>query len=117
MTRPLPELRPGRCTHAVLADASCQACEDVCPQDAIFPAGPDVVVLPDACTACGECARLCPEAAITVTPDAAPPGPVIIARVAPGHCARCRAILAPGEGPRCTRCEAHASFAADVFGA
>lgn len=107
----------------VAVTASCTACEVcslTCPARALSWRSRDgvaeLILDADACTACGECARLCPETAITVTADAAPPGPVIIARVAPGHCDRCRAILAPGEGPRCTRCEAHASFAADIFG-
>ena len=107
----------------VAVTASCTACEVcslTCPARALSWRSRDgvaeLILDADACTACGECARLCPEPAITVTADAAPPGPVIIARVAPGHCDRCRAILAPGEGPRCTRCEAHASFAADIFG-
>ncbi len=136
-TSALPEVAPDASARSLLiasypdapmprvaVAASCTACEVcslTCPTSALSWRSKDgaaeLILDADACTACGECARLCPEAAITVTPDAAPPGPVIIARVAPGHCARCRAILAPGEGPRCTRCEAHASFAADVFGA
>ncbi|QIK72892.1 4Fe-4S binding protein [Propioniciclava coleopterorum] len=136
-TSALPEVSPDAPARALLrasypqapvprvaVAASCTACEVcslTCPTRALSWRSRDgvaeLILDAEACTACGECARLCPEDVLTVTPDAAPPGPAIIARVAPGRCTRCRAVLAPGEGPRCTRCEAHASFAADIFGA
>ena len=111
---PMPRLR---------VDASCTACEVcslTCPAGALRwrtrDGAAELIADADACVACGECARLCPEDAIAVTAASGPPGEAIIARVRPGACTRCRAVLAPGEEGCCTRCEALTSLAADVFG-
>ncbi|MFB2531560.1 4Fe-4S binding protein [Paracoccus sp. p4-l81] len=83
-----PDLHPGACTHARALDASCQACEDVCAEIAIFPAGPDLHLDPTACSGCGACVAACPQRALA-QPQAAP---VIAARrsgqVAVALCAR-----------------------------
>lgn len=72
----VPHLRPGACTHARLVDASCQACEDICAEIAIFPAGQDLHLDPEACSGCGACVAVCPQNALS-QPAAAP---VIAAR-------------------------------------
>ncbi len=41
-------------------DATCNACIDVCPTDAILSGGQSVVVDRGACIACGQCVALCP---------------------------------------------------------
>lgn len=105
----MPHLRPGACTHARALDASCQRCEDVCAEIAIFPAGPDLHLDAAACSGCGACVAACPQDALT-QPEAAP---VIAARragqVAVALCARHPAA----EGRRAAAC-VHALSLADL---
>jgi len=62
---PLPEINQTACVHSLLLEASCRACADACPCDALTEGEtggfePD----PDACTGCGACVAACAETAI-----------------------------------------------------
>jgi ferredoxin len=47
----------------------CGACLLTCPEHAIRPDGPDLVVRADLCTGCLECLEVCPVGAIDATAE------------------------------------------------
>lgn len=55
-------LEAGRCLHSLNKDATCTACVDVCPVDAITLAG-GVSLESAACVVCGACLPVCPTGA------------------------------------------------------
>lgn len=60
----MPELLLDRCTHFRSPHASCDACVDSCPREALqFTAG-QVQLDAAACDACGLCVAVCPEGAL-----------------------------------------------------
>ncbi|WP_081969061.1 4Fe-4S binding protein [Paracoccus sanguinis] len=81
-------VREGRCTHARLEESSCQACEDACREDAIFPAGPEIFIFAEACTGCGACVAACPQEALALAPS--PPEVLIPLGAAGPAVAMCR---------------------------
>lgn len=104
----VPHLREGACTHARALDARCQACEDVCAELAIFPAGPDLILDAEACSACGACVAACPQQALT-QPAAIPVIAARSATVAVALCAR-----APAAAGRSAAICVHALSLADL---
>lgn len=60
----LPEIEENWCVHSRIENASCQACVDICPQNAwqLDDDGLDLDI--EACDGCGLCAPVCPESAI-----------------------------------------------------
>lgn len=109
----------------VAVDASCTACaacSRVCPTGALGWTGsadhPDLEFDPRACVGCAECVRVCAEDAIHLEGRRpGPHGPVVVARVTRSRCARCRAILSPGESVTCSRCAARRGILDDVWSA
>ncbi|MGB7552429.1 MAG: 4Fe-4S binding protein [Chromatiaceae bacterium] len=72
----------------------CDTCARLCPEGAIR-VEPDAYRLdPDACTGCGVCVDLCTQGAVTVRPLAVP-----VRTLIPLHCGRCRACGAPFHTP------------------
>lgn len=75
MTTALPTLDGNRCARVKLPVPLCDACENACPADAIVlspKGGPRIRA--DACTACGACAAVCPEAAFAPVVPLPDPG-------------------------------------------
>lgn len=60
-------LHPEFCTHVRNRMASCTACMDACPHDALFIEDNEIVTDPDSCTGCGACVAACPTAALAST--------------------------------------------------
>jgi ferredoxin len=60
----LPDIIGERCVHALMEQASCQACVDVCPSDAWILTDDCLGIDPAACDGCGLCAAVCPQAAV-----------------------------------------------------
>lgn len=113
---PLP--RPhveGGCT-------ACRACSNACPTDALLwgetATASGLGVDPQACIACGECVRVCPEEVVSLVCDVQPRrvgATLPLAHVTHATCSRCGDVLGPGEEDRCTRCRSRASLVADVW--
>ncbi len=64
---PIPQINRASCVHSLLLDATCRACADACPCDALTEGEsggfePD----PDTCTSCGACVAACTEIAISL---------------------------------------------------
>src|ERR1700726_4727361 len=51
------------CAHSRSQIVGCTRCLDLCPTDAIAPAGDHVAVDPNICAGCGQCAAACPTGA------------------------------------------------------
>ncbi len=60
----LPEVAGDRCVHALLEQASCQACVEGCPRQAWVINDEMLGIDPELCDGCGLCAPLCPQGAI-----------------------------------------------------
>lgn len=60
----VPRVEAQRCVHASIINASCKACVDACPLDAIDLTDSESLILADRCDGCGLCAPVCPEQAI-----------------------------------------------------
>ena len=60
-------LQPEFCTHVRNRAASCTACMDACPHDALLVEGNEIATDPDNCTGCGACVAACPTAALANT--------------------------------------------------
>lgn len=104
----IPHLHEGACTHERVRDATCQACEDVCTELAIFPAGPDLILDAEACSACGACIAACPQRALS-QPAAIP----VIAAQAEGVAVALCARHPEAEGRAAALC-VHALSLADL---
>ncbi len=61
----LPEIAGEHCVHALMETASCQACIDVCPQQAWLLDDDALSLDTQACDGCGLCVPVCPEGAIS----------------------------------------------------
>lgn len=90
-----------------------------CPAGAITtqPGQGGLALLLDArrCVGCGACARLCPEAVITLERGVALPEPVQLITVADRACSRCGRSLSAGEEQNCTPCATRGSLAAEAL--
>jgi len=60
----LPMVKGERCVHALVENASCSACADVCPKDAWIVDDESVALDPSLCDGCGLCVPVCTEGAI-----------------------------------------------------
>jgi len=101
---------------------ACRACSNACPTGAMLwgetVSASSLGVDPQACIACGECVRVCPEEVVSLVCDVKPGrvgATVRLAHVPHVTCSRCGDVLGPGEEDRCTRCHARSSMAADVW--
>ncbi|HIP94519.1 MAG TPA: hypothetical protein EYH20_04175 [Leucothrix sp.] len=65
----LPEIKGDRCVHALIETASCQACVDICPQNAWILDDESLGLNTNLCDGCGLCIPACTEGAITQTKD------------------------------------------------
>ena len=113
---PLP--RP----HVEDGCTACRACSNACPTDALlwgdWATTSGLGVDPQACIACGECVRVCPEEVVSLVCDLQPRrvgATVSLAHVTHSTCARCGDALGPGEAQTCTRCRSRESIVADVW--
>lgn len=61
----LPQIDAERCVHALIEQASCQACVDVCPHNAWFLSDEAFGLDSGICDGCGLCQPACPQLAIT----------------------------------------------------
>lgn len=101
---------------------ACRACSNACPTDALLwgdtATASGLGVDPQACIACGECVRVCPEQVVSLVCDLQPRrvgATVPLTHVTHSTCARCGDALGPGEADTCTRCSSRASIVADVW--
>ena len=62
--RNLPDVVSERCVHTLIETASCQACVDVCPQDAWVLDDEQLGIDASRCDGCNLCVATCPEGAI-----------------------------------------------------
>lgn len=60
----LPQIDGERCVHSHIETASCQACVDICPQQAWILSDESLDIRIEACDGCGLCAPACTEGAI-----------------------------------------------------
>ena len=60
----LPLIKGERCVHALVENASCSACADVCPKDAWIVNDESVALDTNQCDGCGLCVPVCTEGAI-----------------------------------------------------
>jgi len=61
----LPEIAGEQCVHALMENASCKSCIDVCPQQAWLLNEETLALDTQACDGCGLCVPVCPEGAIS----------------------------------------------------
>jgi ferredoxin len=66
------------CAHSRSGIVGCRRCLDLCPTDAIEPAGDHVVVDANICAGCGQCAAVCPTGAAAY---ALPPADALIRKL------------------------------------
>lgn len=112
-----PSLRVGN------ACADHRICVAACPTGALFDyeRGGDggIAFLAAACVACGACARLCPEEALTLE-DAGnnlrPEQAQVVTRFSRRNCPECGSEFT-GEGDTCPACRRNHQFAQSAFGA
>jgi ferredoxin len=55
------------CAHSRNEQIGCTRCLDICPTNAITPAGDHIEIDPFICAGCGSCASTCPTGAVTYT--------------------------------------------------
>jgi len=60
----LPEIAGERCVHALMENASCNACVEICPKKAWLLDDDSLGLDTQACDGCGLCVSVCPEGAI-----------------------------------------------------
>ena len=60
----LPEISEAHCVHALIEQASCQACVQVCPQQAWQLDDDSLGLDTERCDGCGLCSAVCPQQAI-----------------------------------------------------
>lgn len=101
---------------------ACRACSNACPTDALLwgdtATASGLGVDPQACIACGECVRVCPQQVVSLVCDLQPRrvgATVSLTHVTHSACTRCGDALGPGEAQTCTRCRSRASIVADVW--
>ncbi len=59
-----PDINGERCVHALIGDASCRACADACPHDAIIIDDERLGIDVSRCDGCGLCLPACPQRAV-----------------------------------------------------
>ena len=62
----LPTIKGEQCVHALMENASCRGCAEVCPKDAWLLDDDSLSLDVDACDGCGLCVPVCPEGAISI---------------------------------------------------
>lgn len=109
--------------HASEACTDQRICAAACPTGALFGYERDdergIAFLAAACVACGACARLCPEQALTLAPgeaDARPEQVRVLTRFSRRDCPECGSEFA-GEGDACPACRRNHEFVQSAFGA
>lgn len=66
--RTAPEIDGETCVHALVPQAQCSACVDVCPRGALLLDEEGLSLDTQACDACGLCLPSCPRSAMTLDP-------------------------------------------------
>lgn len=113
--------------HLTVSDACCgsEVCVGICPTGALAryqtETASGIEMDSDRCTACGLCARHCPNHAIELvagTPHRQASGYTAISARRLVRCIRCEADFSPQQGQTvCPRCEADMQMARGLFGA
>ncbi len=105
------------------ACANHNVCASVCPTGALAAwmehAASGIAFDADACIACGDCERACPERAVTLLPEgdgSVPQAPARLTRFEERECPECQRPFAGGHGERlCGPCGKSLEFARSAF--